>query len=75
MPKFLIDASSGKYIAVYMDEQILHGCLRLDNIRKRNGNELSEITLTFSADEIKFKHVDGKVIDFLNGYSEETEND
>lgn len=70
MSKFLIDASSGKYLAIYMDGKWLPKVLRVDNIVNGKQDGLSEITLTFSTDEIKFKSVDGKIFDVLNGFSE-----
>lgn len=70
MPKFLIDASSGKYLAIYMDGSWLPKVLRVDNVLNGKKDGRSEITLTFSADEIKFKGVDGKMFDVLNGFSE-----
>lgn len=68
MPKFLIDASSGKGLAVYMDGKRLQRVLRIDSMRGGGEDELSEITLTFSTDEIKFKSVGGKIFDVLNGF-------
>lgn len=70
MPKFLIDASSGKSLTVYMDGQRLERVLRIDGMRSGGEDELAEITLTFSTDEVNYKDVDGKTVDILNGYSE-----
>lgn len=70
MSKFLIDASSGKGLSIYMDGQRLKRVLRIDGMQSGGEDELSEITLTFSTDEVKYKDVNGKTVDILNGYSE-----
>ena len=62
--KALIDCSGEKCIFVKLNDSLIPGLIRIDNISKDDGNNKREITITISVNKLKVKGVDGIITDF-----------